>query len=49
MNTIEKYKKYVNISMVEKVQPVVIEKAQGAMISEIIKIYKYYNICRFFS
>jgi hypothetical protein len=32
MNTIEKYKKYVNISMVEKVQPGVIEKAQGAMI-----------------
>jgi 4-aminobutyrate aminotransferase len=35
MNTIEKYKKYVNISMVEKVQPVVIEKAQGAIITDI--------------
>jgi hypothetical protein len=35
MNTIEKYKKYVNISMVEKVQPVVIEKANGAIISDI--------------
>jgi len=35
MNTIEKYKKYVNISMVEKVQPVVIEKAQGAIITDV--------------
>lgn len=35
MNTIEKYKKYVNISMVERVQPVVIEKAQGAIIIDI--------------
>jgi 4-aminobutyrate aminotransferase len=35
MNTIEKYKKYVNISMVERVQPVVIEKAQGAIITDI--------------
>ncbi len=34
MNTIEKYKKYVNISMVERVQPVVIEKAQGAIITD---------------
>ena len=35
MNTIEKYKKYVNISMVERIQPVVIEKAQGAIITDI--------------
>jgi 4-aminobutyrate aminotransferase/(S)-3-amino-2-methylpropionate transaminase len=35
MNTVEKYKKYVNISMVERVQPVVIEKAIGAIISDI--------------
>jgi 4-aminobutyrate aminotransferase/(S)-3-amino-2-methylpropionate transaminase len=35
MGTIEKYKKYVNISMVEKVQPVVIEKAQGAIITDV--------------
>jgi 4-aminobutyrate aminotransferase len=34
MNTVEKYKKYVNISMVEKVQPVVIEKAIGATITD---------------
>jgi 4-aminobutyrate aminotransferase/(S)-3-amino-2-methylpropionate transaminase len=35
MDIVEKYKKYVNISMVEKVQPVVIEKAQGAIITDI--------------
>lgn len=35
MNTIEKYKKYVNISMVDKVQPVVIERANGAIITDI--------------
>ncbi len=35
MNTVEKYKKYVNTSMVEKVQPVVIEKASGAKITDI--------------
>ena len=35
MNTIEKYRKYVNISMVEKVQPVVIARAQGATITDI--------------
>jgi 4-aminobutyrate aminotransferase len=35
MNTIEKYRKYVNISMVEKVQPVVITRAQGATITDI--------------
>jgi 4-aminobutyrate aminotransferase len=35
MNTVEKYKKYVNISMVDKVQPVVIEKAMGATITDI--------------
>jgi len=34
MNTIEKYKKYVNISMVEKVQPVVIEKAHGVLVTD---------------
>lgn len=34
MNTVEKYKKYVNISMVEEVQPVVIEKAKGATITD---------------
>jgi len=32
MNTVEKYKKYVNVSMVDKVQPVVIERAAGATI-----------------
>jgi 4-aminobutyrate aminotransferase len=32
MDTVEKYGKYVNISMVERVQPVVIERAQGATI-----------------
>ena len=32
MDTIEKYKKYVNTAMVDKVQPVVIEKADGATI-----------------
>lgn len=35
MNTVEKYKKYVNISMVDKVQPVVFEKTKGAMITDI--------------
>jgi 4-aminobutyrate aminotransferase len=35
MNTIEKYKRYVNLSMVEKVQPVVIERAHGALITDI--------------
>jgi 4-aminobutyrate aminotransferase / (S)-3-amino-2-methylpropionate transaminase / 5-aminovalerate transaminase len=34
MNTVEKYKKYVNTAMVEKVQPVVIEKANGALIMD---------------
>ena len=34
MNTVEKYEKYVNISMVEKVQPVVIARAQGATITD---------------
>jgi len=34
MNTIEKYKKYVNISMVDKIQPVVIEKAHGALVTD---------------
>lgn len=34
MNTIEKYKKYVNTSMVEKIQPVVIEKAYGALVTD---------------
>jgi len=35
MNTMEKYKKYVTISIVEKVQPVIIEKAQGATITDV--------------
>jgi 4-aminobutyrate aminotransferase len=35
MNTIEKYNKYVNISMVDKVQPVVIERAKGATVTDI--------------
>ena len=35
MNTIEKYKRYVNLNMVEKVQPVVIEKAHGVLITDI--------------
>jgi 4-aminobutyrate aminotransferase len=34
MNTVEKYKSYVNISMVEKVQPVVIARAKGATITD---------------
>jgi 4-aminobutyrate aminotransferase/(S)-3-amino-2-methylpropionate transaminase len=34
MNTIEKYKKYVNTSMLEKVQPVVIEKAHGVLVTD---------------
>lgn len=34
MNTVEKYKKYVNTAMVDKVQPVVIEKASGATITD---------------
>ena len=34
MNTVEKYKKYVNTAMVDKVQPVVIEKATGATITD---------------
>lgn len=34
MNTVEKYGKYVNISMVEKIQPVVIERAEGATITD---------------
>jgi 4-aminobutyrate aminotransferase/(S)-3-amino-2-methylpropionate transaminase len=36
MNAVEKYKKYVNISMVEKVQPVVIESAHGAIITDTV-------------
>jgi len=32
MNTVEKYRKYINISMVDKIQPVVIEKSNGATI-----------------
>lgn len=35
MDTVERYKKYVNISMVEKIQPVVIERARGATITDI--------------
>jgi 4-aminobutyrate aminotransferase len=34
MNTVEKYEKYVNTSMVEKVQPVVISRAKGATITD---------------
>jgi len=34
MNTVEKYRRYVNISMVERVQPVVIERAKGATITD---------------
>lgn len=34
MDTVEKYKKYVNTSMVAKVEPVVIEKASGATITD---------------
>jgi 4-aminobutyrate aminotransferase len=34
MNTVEKYKKYVNTAMVDKIQPVVIEKASGATITD---------------
>jgi len=32
MNTVEKYEKYVNTSMVERIQPVVIARAEGATI-----------------
>ncbi len=35
MNTVEKYKRYVNTSMVDKIQPVVIEKAHGALVTDI--------------
>ncbi len=34
MNTTEKYKKYVTTSMVDKVQPVVVERASGAEIQD---------------
>ena len=34
MDTVEKYKKYVNTSMVAKVEPVVIEKASGATVTD---------------
>jgi len=35
MNTIEKYKKYVNTAMVGRVEPVVINKAKGATITDV--------------
>src|SRR4030042_1673225 len=35
MDTVERYKKYVNTRMVEKIQPVVIERANGATIIDI--------------
>ncbi|RPJ00621.1 MAG: aminotransferase class III-fold pyridoxal phosphate-dependent enzyme, partial [Deltaproteobacteria bacterium] len=34
MNTIEKYKKYVNTSMLARVEPVVVSKAKGATITD---------------
>jgi 4-aminobutyrate aminotransferase/(S)-3-amino-2-methylpropionate transaminase len=34
MNTVEKYRKYVNTAMVDKVQPVVIQKASAATITD---------------
>ncbi|HSB05234.1 MAG TPA: aspartate aminotransferase family protein [Thermodesulfobacteriota bacterium] len=34
MNTIEKYKKYVNTSMLARVEPVVISKAKGAVVTD---------------
>ncbi len=34
MNTVEKYRKYVNTSMVDKIQPVVIEKANRALVTD---------------
>ena len=34
MNTFEKYEKYVNTSMVEKIQPVVISRAKGVTITD---------------
>jgi 4-aminobutyrate aminotransferase/(S)-3-amino-2-methylpropionate transaminase len=34
MDTVDKYKKYVNTSMVAKVEPVVIEKASGATVTD---------------
>lgn len=34
MNIVEKYRRYVNISMVERVQPVVIARAKGATITD---------------
>ena len=34
MNTVEKYKKYVNTAMVDKVQPVIIEKASAATVTD---------------
>ena len=35
MNTVEKYKKYVNTAMVAKVEPVVIGKAKGATVTDV--------------
>jgi len=35
MNTIEKYKRYVNISMVDKVQPVVVERAKESVVKDV--------------
>lgn len=35
MNTVEKYKEYINIAMVDKVQPLVIEKANGAVVTDV--------------
>jgi 4-aminobutyrate aminotransferase/(S)-3-amino-2-methylpropionate transaminase len=34
MDTMQKYTNYVNISMVEKLQPVVVEKAEGAIVTD---------------
>ena len=35
MNTVEKYKKYVNTAMVAKVEPVVISRAKGATVTDV--------------
>src|SRR5450759_2121883 len=32
MNTVEKYRRYVNTNMVKKVQPIVIERAEGSTV-----------------
>ena len=32
MDTVEKYRRYVNTNIVKRVQPIVIDRAEGAMV-----------------